>query len=140
MIDGLYNRLWKKIEIRTVILATLLTVMGIMIELYFIFFPLDEIKSIAGFLFIEFEFLGNTLTPLLSIFHLVISLLIFFNTITIYALIRDYAGGRTGLIEIGGIAAIYALFSLMIFDILFMALFISGVLLLFLYMYLSLSE
>ena len=140
MIDGLYTKLWKKIEIRTIILATLLTLMGIMIELYFIFFPLEEIKSVAGVLFIEVDLLGNTLTPILTIFHFIISLLIFFNTITIYALIRDYAGGRTGLVEIGGIAAIYALFSLMIFDMWFMIFFLSGVLLLFLYMYLSLSE
>ena len=97
MAQYLYRNLWAPKELRTLLLGILMVATGGLLELSFLFF-VEEIKnSFLGVLYMEIDLLGGTFTPLLTIFHLVIWGLIFFNTLMVYTVIREYIGARTGL-------------------------------------------
>jgi hypothetical protein len=102
----LYTQLWSSKEIRSLILGVLLLSMMFLLELIFLFFPNDLQQSFLAILFLEFPLLGGTFTPLLTIFHLITWGLMFFSSLIVYSIIREYTGGRTGLIEIAGIIVI----------------------------------
>ena len=140
MAEFLYRNLWVPKELRTLILGTLIVSLGFLLELMFLFF-LDEMKnSFLGFLYWEMTFLEITYTPLLTLFHLVVWALIFFSTLMVYTVIREYTGGRTGLTEIGAIILVIAISTSLIFDIFFASLFIGLSGLMIFYMYLSTTD
>jgi hypothetical protein len=89
---------------------------GGLLELIFLFF-IEEIKnSFLGVLYMEIDLLGGTFTPLLTIFHLAVWGVIFFNTLMVYTVIREYIGARTGLTEIGAIILILAVTTWLLFN------------------------
>lgn len=140
MAQTLYRNLWVSKEVRTLILGTLIFSICALLELLFLFFPVVLEESFLEFLFWEFELFGGTFTPLLTVFHLIVWGIMFFSTLMVYTMIREYAGGRTGLLEIAGIIVIFAFSSLIIYEVWF-ALFLVGVSGLILgYLYLSLAE
>jgi hypothetical protein len=96
---------------------------GFLLELIFLFF-LDDIKnSFLGVLYTEIPFMGTD-TPLLTLFHLFVWSMIFFSTLMVYSVIREYTGGRTGMSEIIGIIAIIAITTMLLFDMWFSVFFI----------------
>ncbi len=116
MAQILYRNLWVPKELRTLLLGVLMVSTGVLLELIFLFF-IEEIKnSFIGVLYLEIEFLGGTLTPLLTIFHLVIWGIIFFSTLMVYSVIRESIGARTGLTEIGGIILIFTITTWLLFN------------------------
>ncbi len=127
MAKTLYRNLWVSKEIRTLILGVLTLSMMFLLELIFLFFSDDLEQSIIAFLFLEISPpFGGTLTPLLTIFHLIAWGLMFFSSLMVYTVIREYTGGRTGLIEIFGITALLTIICGIIYDGWF-ALFFIGV-------------
>ncbi len=140
MAEFFYRNLWAPKELRTLLLGTLIVSMGFLLELMFLFF-LDEIKkTFLGSLYWEMTILEVTYTPLLTLFHLLVWGLIFFSTLMVYTVIREYTGGRTGLTEIVAIIIVLALTTWLIFDELFALLFIGLCGLLIFYLYLSTTE
>lgn len=139
MAQTIYRNLWVSKEVRTLILGTLILLICALLELLFLFFPVELENSFLEFLFWEFEF-GGTFTPLLTVFHLMVWGIMFFSSLMVYTVIREYTGGRTGLLEIAGVIVIFAFSSLLIYEVWF-ALFFVGVSGLILgYLYLSLAE
>ena len=140
MAETIHRNLWVSKEVRTIILGILIVSICTLLELLFLFFPVDLENSVLGFLFWEFELFGGTFTPWLTIFHLILWGIMFFFTLMVYAVLREYVGGRTGLLEIAGIIVIFAFSSLIIYEVWF-ALYFLGVSGLILgYLYLSLAE
>ena len=140
MARTLYTQLWMSKEIRSLILGVLLLSMMFLLELIFLFFPNDLQQSFLAFLFLEFPLLGGTFTPLLTIFHLITWGLMFFSSLIVYSIIREYTGGRTGLIEIAVIIAILAFSCGLIYDAWFALFFISFSIAIVGYMYLILAK
>jgi hypothetical protein len=58
----------------------------------------------------------------------------------VYAVIREYTGGRTGLLEIAGIIVFFAFSSLIIYEVWFALYFVGVSGLILGYLYLSLAE
>ncbi|MHA2223621.1 MAG: hypothetical protein ACXAC8_00200 [Candidatus Hodarchaeales archaeon] len=136
MAQTLYRNLWVSEEVRTFILGTFLLSICILLELIFIFFPTEIETSILGFLFWEL----GTFTPLLTIFHIIIWEIMFFSTLMDYAVVREYTGGRTGLLEIGVITLLFTLTSGLIFNEWFVLFFLAFSILIIGYMYLALAD
>ncbi len=127
MAKNLYQNLWVSKEIRTLILGVLTLSMMFLLELIFLFFSDDLKQSIIALLFWEISPpFGGIFTPLLTIFHLIAWGLMFFSSLMVYTVIREYTGGRTGLIEIIGIIAVLTIICGTIYDGWF-ALFFIGV-------------
>lgn len=119
----LYRNLWAPKQLRTLLLGVLMVSIGFLLELIFLFF-LDDIKnSFLGILYTEVPFMGTD-TPLLTLFHLFVWSMIFFSTLMVYSVIREYTGGRTGMSEIIGIIAIIAITTMLLFDMWFSVFFI----------------
>jgi hypothetical protein len=78
------------------------------------------------FLFWELELFEGTFTPILTLLHLIVWGVMFFSVLMVYAMIREYTGGRTGLVEIAVIILIFSSISLGVFNEWF-ALFFLGV-------------
>ncbi len=97
-----------------------------LLELIFLFFPVDLQTSFLEFLFWELVLFEGIFTPLLTLLHLIVWGVMFFSVLMVYAMIREYTGGRTGLLEIAGIVLIFTLISLAVFKEWF-ALFFLGV-------------
>ena len=114
--------------------------MMFLIELIFLFFPNDLQQSLLAILFLEIPLLGGTFTPLLTIFHLIIWGLMFFSSLIVYSIIREYTGGRTGLIEIAAIILVLAFSCWLIYDAWFALFFIGVSVVIVGYMYFSLIE
>jgi len=108
MAQFLYRNLWAPKELRTLLIGTLLVSLGFLLELMFLFFLEDIKQSFLGFLYWEMTILDVTYTPLLTLFHLLVWGLIFFSSLMVYTVIREYTGGRTGMSEIIAIIAILA--------------------------------
>ncbi|MFX0209366.1 MAG: hypothetical protein ACFFDT_25505 [Candidatus Hodarchaeota archaeon] len=140
MAQTLYRNLWASEEVRSLILGTLMLSICALLELLFLFFPIELQNSFIGTLFWEFEIFGGTFTPLLTVFHLIVWGLMFFSTLMVYAMVREYTGGRTGLLEITGIILIFAVSSLIIYDAYFALLFVGVSALILGYLYLALAE
>ena len=139
MAQTIYRNLWVSKEVRTLILGTLILSTCALLELLFLFFPV-ELENSLEFLFWEFDLFGGSFTPLLIVFHLIVWGIMFFSTLMVYTMIREYTGGRTGLLEIAGINVIFAFSSLMIFDVWFGLFFVGVSGLILGYLYLSLAE
>ncbi|MHA2174425.1 MAG: hypothetical protein ACXABI_06320 [Candidatus Hodarchaeales archaeon] len=132
----LYRNLWAPKQLRTLLLGVLMLSIGFLLELIFLFF-LDDIKnSFLGVLYTEISFMG-TQTPLLILFHLLVWGMIFFSTLMVYSVIREYSGGRTGMSEIIGIIAVIAITTWLLFDTWFSVFFILLATGIILYIYLS---
>ncbi|MFX0125031.1 MAG: hypothetical protein ACFFAE_15475 [Candidatus Hodarchaeota archaeon] len=140
MAQTLYRNLWVSKEVRTLILGTLILSICALLELLFLFFPVELENSFLEFLFWDFELFGGTFTPLLTVFHLIVWGIMFFSTLMVYAVVREYAGGRTGLLEITGIIVIFAFSSLIIYEVWFALFFVGVSGLIIGYLYLSLAE
>jgi len=139
MAQTLYRNLWASEEVRTLILGTLMLSICFLLELLFLFFPVD-LQNFLEFLFWEFELFGGTFTPLLTIFHLIVWGIMFFSTLLVYTMIREYTGGRTGLLEIAGITLIFTLSSLIIYNEFFSIFFVGVSALIVGYLYLAIAE
>ncbi|MFX0014505.1 MAG: hypothetical protein ACFFB2_05090 [Promethearchaeota archaeon] len=140
MAQTIYQNLWVSKEVRTLILGTLIFSICSLLELLFLFFPVELQNSFLGFLFLEFELFGGTFTPLLTIFHLIVWGIMFFFTLMVYTVVREYTGGRTGLLEIAGIVIIFTFSSLIIYEVWFALYFVGIAGLIIGYLYLSLAE
>ncbi len=116
MAQFLYRNLWVSKEVRTLILGVLMFSICFLLELIFLFFPVDLETSFLEFLFWELELFEGTFTPLLTLLHLIVWGLMFFSVLMVYAMIREYTGGRTGLLEIAGIILIFTVTSLAVFN------------------------
>ncbi|MHA2202155.1 MAG: hypothetical protein ACW991_00565 [Candidatus Hodarchaeales archaeon] len=139
MAQTIYRNLWVSKEVRTLILGTLILSICALLELLFLFFPI-ELENFLEFLFWEFELFDGTFTPLLTVFHLIVWGIMFFSTLMVYTMIREYTGGRTGLLEIAGIIVIFAFSSLIIYEVWFALYFVGVSGLILGYLYLSLAE
>ena len=139
MAQTLYRNLWASKEVRTSILGALILSICLLLELIFLFFPVELENSFLEFLFWELPLFEGTFTPLLTIFHLVILGVMFFSTLMVYAIVREYTGGRIGLLEIIGIIAIFAVPSMIIFDAWFGMFFLGVASLIIGYLYLALQ-
>ncbi len=140
MAETLYRNLWKSKEIRTLILGLLLFSMMFLLELIFLFFPDELQQSFLAFIFSEIPLLGNTLTPIVTILHLIAWGLIFFSSLMVYSIIREYSGGRTGLLEILGIIVILTVLCGLLYDVWFALFFIGVSTAIVGYMFLALAE
>ena len=132
----LYRNLWAPKQLRTLLLGVLMVSIGFLLELIFLFFLNDIKKSFLGVLYTEIPFMGLE-TPLLTLFHLLVWAMIFFSTLIVYSVIREYTGGRTGMSEIIGIIAIIAITTWLLFDIWFSFFFILLAVGIILYIYYS---
>ena len=140
MAQTIYRNLWVSKEVRTLILGTLIISICALLELLFLFFPGELEESALELLFWELELFGGTFTPLLTVFHLIVWGIMFFSTVMVYAVIREYAGGRTGLLEIAAIIVFFVFSCLIIYDVWFALYFIGVSGLILGYLYLSLTE
>ena len=140
MAENIYRNLWVSKEVRTIILGTLILSICALLELLFLFFPVDLENSVLEFLFWELELFGGTFTPLLTIFHLIIWGIMFFCTLMVYAVLREYTGGRTGLLEIAAMIVIFTFLCLVIYEVWFALYFVGVSGLILGYLYLSLTE
>ncbi|MFX1516725.1 MAG: hypothetical protein ACFFC6_10470 [Promethearchaeota archaeon] len=140
MAETIYRNLWVSKEVRTIILGTLILSICALLELLFLFFPVDLENSVLEFMFWELELFGGTFTPLLTIFHLIIWGIMLFCTLMVYAVLREYTGGRTGLLEIAAIIVIFAFLCLVIYEVWFALYFVGVSGLILGYLYLSLAE
>ena len=140
MAQLLYRNLWAPKELRTLLLGVFMISLGLLLELIFLFF-LDDIKnSFLGVLYWELTLLGGSTTPLLTIFHLTVWSIIFFSTLMVYTVIREYTGGRTGISEIAGIIIILTITVGLIFDEWFALFFLITSCLIIGYLYLVVGE
>ncbi len=140
MAQLLYRNLWEPRELRTLLLGILMISLGFLLELIFLFF-LDEMKSsFLGVLYWELTLLGGTITPLLILFHLIVWSIIYFASLMVYTVIREYSGGRTGISEIAAIIIILTITTGLIFDEWFALFFIITSSLITLYIYLVVGE
>ena len=140
MAQLLYRNLWAPKELRTLLLGILMLSLGFLLELIFLFF-VDGIKnSFLGVLYWELTLLGGTTTPLLIIFHLVVWSIVFFASLMVYTVIREYSGGRTGISEIAGIIIILTITTGLIFDEWFALFFLIASTLITGYLYLVTGE
>ncbi|MHA2111085.1 MAG: hypothetical protein ACW98W_06365, partial [Candidatus Hodarchaeales archaeon] len=136
----LYRNLWVPKELRTLLLGILMVSTGGLLELIFLFFVEEIKKSFLGVLYMEIDLLGGTFTPLLTIFHLTVWGVIFFNTLMVYTVIREYIGARTGLTEIGAIILIFAVTTWLLFNEWFAVLFVIISCAIIAYLYLVIGE
>ena len=140
MAQLLYRNLWAPKELRTLLLGVFMISLGFLLELIFLFF-LDDIKnSFLGVLYWELTLLGGSTMPLLIIFHLIVWSIIFFSTLMVYTVIREYTGGRTGISEIAGIIIILTITVGLIFDEWFALFFLIVSCLIIGYLYLVVGE
>ncbi|MFX1538989.1 MAG: hypothetical protein ACFFDI_32805 [Promethearchaeota archaeon] len=140
MAQTIYRNLWVSKEVRTLILGTLIFSICALLELLFLFFPVELENSVLEFLFWELELFGGTFTPLLIVFHLIVWGIMFFFALMVYAVLREYTGGRTGLLEIAGIIVIFTFSGLIIYEVWFALYFVGVSALILGYLYLSLTE
>jgi hypothetical protein len=140
MAQTIYRNVWESKEIRTLILGILMISICSLLELIFIFFQFELENSVLAFLFTEIELLDGTFTPFLILFHLIIWGILVFCTLVVYAVVREYAGGRMGVLEIIGIILIYAITAFLLFDIWFALYFVGLSALIIGYMYVALVE
>ncbi len=134
--DILYRNLWVSKEVRTLILGVLVLSICFLLELIFLFFRVELQQSFLGSLFSEVSLFGETFQPFLIIFHLIVWGLMFFFALMVYAMIREYTGGRTGLLEIAGLIVILTFSGLVVFNVWFAMCFIgvSGLIVGYLYL------
>ncbi|MFX0152257.1 MAG: hypothetical protein ACFFAJ_15830, partial [Candidatus Hodarchaeota archaeon] len=97
-------------------------------------------NSFLFFLYTEIPLFGGTFTPILTLFHLVVWGVGFFSSLVVYAVIREYTGGRTGVLEIIGILLIFIVSSWLIFNEWFALYFIGVSALIIGYMYTALGR
>ncbi len=140
MAQTLYQNLWAPKEVRTLIIGSLLFTMCFLLELIFIFFAIELESSIWSFLYFEIELFGGVYTPFLTLVHLALWGMMFFSILLIYSIIREYTGGRTSIIEILVIIAIFVFIGILRFDIFFGLLLTGVTILIFGYMYLTLAK
>ena len=140
MAQTLYENLWTPKDIRTLILGILLFSMSFLLELIFIFFAIELENSIWGFLYLEFDLFGDGFTPLLTLTHLILWGVMFFSILMVYAVIREYTGGRTSVLEVIVIVAVFAIVGWLRFDLFFGILVVGISALIFGYMFLTLGE
>jgi hypothetical protein len=114
--------------------------LGFLLELIFLFFLEDIRNSFLGVLYWELSLLGGSTTPLLILFHLIIWSVIFFATLMVYTVIREYSGGRTGISEIAGIVIVLTITTGLIFDEWFALFFLIASTLITGYLYLAVGE
>jgi len=140
MAQILYRNLWEPKELRTLLLGVLIVATGVSLELIFLFF-VEEIKnSFLGVLYLEIKLFEITLTPLLTIFHMVIWGTIFFSTLMVYTVIRESIGARTGLTEIGAMILIFTIINWLLFSEWFAVFFVIVSSAIVAYLYLAIGE
>lgn len=138
MAESIYQNLWLSKEVRTILLGVLMFSICFLLELIFLFFP-NELQTSLAILYQEISLLGGTFTPFLTLFHLIVWGIGFFSCLIVYAIIREYAGGRTGVLEIIAILIIFIVSAWLIFDEWFVIFFIGVSALIIGYMYFALA-
>ena len=84
--------------------------------------------------------MGGSTTPLLILFHLIIWSIIFFASLMVYTVVREYSDGRTGISEIAGIIIVLTITTGLIFDEWFALFFLIASILITGYLYLAVGE
>ncbi|MFX0184705.1 MAG: hypothetical protein ACFE95_16605 [Candidatus Hodarchaeota archaeon] len=138
MAESIYRNLWLSKEVRTILLGVFIFLICFLSELIFLFFP-NEMQTSLTILYQEIPLFGGTFTPILTLFHLIIWGIGFFSCLIVYAIIREYAGGRTGVLEIIAILLIFIVSAWLIFDEWFAIFFIGVSALIIGYLYLALA-
>jgi hypothetical protein len=139
MAESIYQNLWLSKEVRTILLGVLMLSICFLLELIFLFFP-NELQTSLEFLYLEIPLFGGTFTPILTLFHLIIWGIGFFSCLLVYAVIREYAGGRTGVLEIIAILLIFIVSGWLIFNEWFVIFFVGVSALIIVYMYFALAS
>ena len=135
-----HDYLWENKLTRTWILSILIVLWTLLIELYFLFWPIEEVENhfLLSFLYIDFG-LGSTF--LADIFHGTIWSLCIFFTWILYTLIKQSTGSNpAGIIEYFVFIFLFAFFILFINNLFVTILFVIISLAEFGYMYLSLAD
>jgi len=131
----LYRNLWASRDARTLILSSLILIMCVLLELTFLFFPDILENTIFQFIMMEIIFFEGSFQPLLVLLHLVNWGIMFLSTLLVYTSVKEYSGGRTGLLEIGAILITFLVTSILIYDQWFTLFLVclNGLILLYLY-------
>ncbi|MFX0171258.1 MAG: hypothetical protein ACFE9L_05005 [Candidatus Hodarchaeota archaeon] len=140
MAETIYRNFWLSEEVRTILLGILMFSICFLLELIFLFFPNELQNSFLFFLYTEIPLFGGTFTPILTLFHLVVWGIGFFSSFIVYAVIREYTGGRTGVLEIIAILLIFVVSSWLIFNEWFALYFVGVSALIIGYMYIVLGR
>lgn len=138
MAESIYRNLWLSKEVRTILLGVLMFSICFLLELIFLFFP-NELQTSLAFLYLEIPLFGGTFTPILTLFHLIVWGIGFFSCLIVYAVIREYTGGRTGVLEIIAILLIFIVSGWLIFNEWFAIFFVGVSALIIGYMYFALA-
>ena len=138
-VERVHNYLWGNSLNRTYIISILMVLWTLFIELYFLFWPIEEAERnlVVGFLFTDI--FGTTL--LLDLFHSIVwSLCIFFSWI-FYTLLKQLTNSNpAGIIKFLALIILFAFFILFINNVFVMGLVIVLALGEFGYMYLALAD
>ena len=135
----IHNRIWQNKINRTLIFSIFVVIWTLLIEFYFLFWPMELIKENVFVSWLYFDFFGYTF--LLDLFHTVIWGISFFFTWLAYTIFKDISNsGEATVSEFIYILAIFTFFIIFLNNI-----FIAGLFLLvgfseFFYMYFALSN
>lgn len=136
----LYRNLWASREARTLILSSLLLLMSILFELAFLFFPNILENTVFQFILMEVILFDGSFQPLLVLLHLAVWGIMFLSTLIVYTSVKEFSGGRMGLLEIGAILIIFLITSFLIYNQWFTLFLICLYGLILLYLYLSIRK
>ncbi len=101
-----YERIWEDTFRRTVILSSLFTIWILLVESYFIFFPIEETKVWGSFLPFKFTVLGKEYIAGLVVLHTILLTALYFFVILLTGNLMDFFDRRMRLSHLFIIAAI----------------------------------
>ncbi|MHA2365362.1 MAG: hypothetical protein ACXAC7_15495 [Candidatus Hodarchaeales archaeon] len=142
----LHSYLWENNINRTLIMSLLIVFWTLLIELYFLFWPLESLQNhlLLGLLYQDFKivipFLG-TIEPFLDLFHIILWSLCFFFSWILYTMIKQLTNSdAAGIIEFVALILIFFFFIYYINNIFVAGFFILFSIGEFAYMYFALSH
>lgn len=148
-INRIHDYLWENDFNRTLIISILVVFWTISLEMYFLFFPIQDVRNhfLLGLLFvidaipIAFGIIQLEIILLLDLFHILVwSICIFFSWIT-YTLIKQITESNpAGIIEFLALVLLFAFFILFINNLFVALLVVLLSLLEFSYMFYALAE
>ena len=148
-INRIHDYLWENDFNRTLIISILVVFWTISLEMYFLFFPIEDVRNhfLLGILYvidaipIAFGIIQLEIILLLDVFHILVwSICIFFSWIT-YTLIKQITESNpAGIIEFLGLVLLFAFFILFINNLFVALLVVLLSLLEFSYMFYALAE
>lgn len=145
-----YESLWDNLTNRTMIINVLVIFWTLIIEMYFLFWSVEQIKENIFVSWLYFEpFNGisfsvidlNGVTPLLGLFHLIIWGVCFFFTFITYSIAKEVTrSGEANITEYGIMVIVFAFFIMIVNGWPIGLGFVILAILEFLYLYLSLRN